>query len=431
MLKFIDLFAGIGGFHEAMVKLSHECVFACEINESLAVLYEKNFNIKPARDIRKVNITEIPKFDILCAGFPCQPFSKAGKQEGMNDSKRGNLFDEIVKILEYHQPSYFILENVPFIAKHDNEQTWNYMKNKLENELKYHIDHDFVSPLQLGIPQHRQRMFIIGSKNKIKNFNWEMPKLFNKIDVHEIIDKHPIDSVLIGQDEYKCLDLWQEFIDCIPKNIKIPSFPIWAMEFGATYPYENHQTPYCLKKSELNKYKGSFGKKIAGLTKKEQLDSLPSYARTEQSIFPNWKKNYIKYNREFYESNKYHLKKIVDKISEYKSQSWQKLEWNVADGERNIRNYIIQFRASGIRVKKTDFFPSLVCTSTQIPIIGWENRYITRNEGKKLQSFNGIELPANNNACFKALGNAVNVDIVYNIAKKLIPIEKENLILMK
>jgi len=128
---------GLGGFHLAMEELGHECVYACEINDALAKLYEENYGIKPEKDIRKIKVENIPKFDILCAGFPCQPFSKAGKQKGMTDEVRGTLFDEIVKIIAYHRPRYFILENVPFIRQHDNEITWNYMVDKLEKELGY------------------------------------------------------------------------------------------------------------------------------------------------------------------------------------------------------------------------------------------------------------------------------------------------------
>jgi len=420
-MKFIDLFAGLGGFHVALEGLGHECVYACEINDTLAKLYEVNYGIKPEKDIRKIKIENIPKFDILCAGFPCQPFSKAGKQAGMNDTDRGILFDEIVKIIDYHRPKYFILENVPFIRKHDNETTWNYMINQLENKLGYHIDNKEYSPHEFGIPQHRVRIFIVGSKYKLENFNFPEPT-FQSVDAHQYILQNPKNARYIGNDEKICLKLWQEFLDNIPANTKIPGFPIWAMEFGASYPYQN-RFPFQMTQRQLAHYKGNFGKSLAGENLEEQFVDLPSYARVKDD-FPNWKIRYIRQNREFYSINKKYIQKVIDKISRYNSQSWQKLEWNVQEGERNIYKYILQFRASGIRVKKTDFFPSLVCTNTQIPIIGWEQRYITKEEGAALQSLNHdrIKLPFNDNAAFKALGNAVNSDIVYLVAKELIKV---------
>jgi DNA (cytosine-5)-methyltransferase 1 len=420
-MKFIDLFAGIGGFHVALEGLGHECVYACEINDTLAKLYEENYGIKPEKDIKKIKVEDIPKFDILCAGFPCQPFSKAGKQAGMTDEDRGTLFDEIVRIIKYHRPKYFILENVPFIRQHDNETTWNYMVDKLENELEYHIDHREYSPHDFGIPQHRKRIFIVGSKFQLKHFQFPEPT-FKEVDAHQYILKNPKNARAIGDDEKLCLKLWQEFLDSIPADTRVPGFPIWAMEFGATYPYKNRH-PYRMTMRELSYYKGNFGKSLAGKKKKkEQFADLPSYARVKNA-FPDWKIRYVKQNREFYTANKQYIQTVIDKIAKYSSQSWQKLEWNVQDGKRDIYNYILQFRASGIRVKKTDFFPSLVCTNTQIPILGWEQRYITREEGAALQSFDvNKKLPANDNAAFQALGNAVNAHIVSIIAKELIKV---------
>lgn len=337
-MKFIDLFAGLGGFHLALEGLGHECVFASEINENLRELYKKNWGIEPYGDIRKIvneNIELIPKHDILCAGFPCQPFSKAGKQEGRNDKIHGTLFEEIVKILSYRKPRYFILENVPFIAKHDNEATWDYMKRELEN-LNYKVDYKNYSPHDFGIPQHRLRIFIVGAQKGLTHFNFdEIDKRKNGlVEIKDFIGSYVNDSKKLSRRNIECLNLWQKFIESIPKNVKIPGFPIWAMEFGATYPFDK-KYPARLSANELKKFRGNFGISLNIKDKEKQLLRLPSYARVDKE-FPDWKKKYIEYNRKFYSDNKIFVKNIVAKISQYESQSWQKLEWNVQIGRAHV-----------------------------------------------------------------------------------------------
>lgn len=418
-MKFIDLFAGLGGFHVALSKLGHECVFASEIKESLVNAYEQNFGIRPRGDIRKIKNEEIPSHDILCAGFPCQPFSKAGKQKGFKDQANGDLFHEIVRILKYHKPQYFILENVHHLAKHDDEETFLKMHSILHGKLGYSVKKEILSPHEYNIPQHRQRLFIVGSKSNLETFNWPTKRTF-ETNVFEYLDSRPSGIVLLEREKIRALEIWQEFLDRIPKSENLPSFPIWAMEFGATYPYER-LSPFGSNNISLGKVRGNFGTPLRGLTREEKFLNLPNYARTKQKRFPAWKINFIKSNRLFYEKNKKRIKPVIKKIEDLGVPSWQKFEWNIQGGQRNIKKYIIQFRGSGIRVKRTDFFPSLVCVSTQIPILGWENRYITKNEGARIQGLESLNyLPDNTGTCFDALGNAVNSIVVKLIAEKLL-----------
>jgi DNA (cytosine-5)-methyltransferase 1 len=204
--KFIDLFAGIGGFRLAAEKLNAKCVFSCEIEKNAKKIYKDNFGDEPYPDIRKLNPKEIPDFDVLFAGFPCQPFSIAGKRKGFEDEKNGNLFFYIRYIVQIKKPLVLVLENVRNFLTHDNGNTFNTVKTLLE-KLNYKVYADVLNSKFFNLVQSRERVFIVAI-HKDYSFEFDFKQLKEhakkncKTIVLEDILEEEVDASLFYDGDY-------------------------------------------------------------------------------------------------------------------------------------------------------------------------------------------------------------------------------------
>jgi DNA (cytosine-5)-methyltransferase 1 len=200
-ISFIDLFCGIGGFRQAIQNaagetgFSAECAFSSDIDEKCKDVYEANFGERPSGDISKVDEKEIPDHNILLAGFPCQPFSIIGQRKGFEDT-RGTLFFEIARILKEKKPDAFVLENVKLLTGHNKGRTIKVIMETLK-ELGYHAEYRVLNALDFGLPQKRERVFIIGSKEKIK-FKWPEGNI-PMTPLSEILEEEPSEKMFASE----------------------------------------------------------------------------------------------------------------------------------------------------------------------------------------------------------------------------------------
>jgi len=384
---FIDLFCGIGGFHQAMSSLGGRCVFASDIDKDCRATYLENYGLEPAGDITKVDEHDVPDHDVLCGGFPCQAFSKAGKRLGFLDETRGTLFFDVMRIIRAKRPKYVLLENVRNLASHDNGNTWQTIRRALrEADYDVYDEPTIFSPHYLGIPQHRERVFIMGIRNdigKLPEFKFDTTNIEN-CSIWDVLEVRTDKKYNLSEDEISLLSHWNRFLkNTTTRDGKLPGFPIWTEYFPDTV--------------------------------------------FDMKSLPKWKKDIIEKNIDYYRHNKAFIDVWLKEGESVKLffGAKAKLEWQcgVDDADPNIFNNIIQFRPSGVRVKPGTYFPALVAI-VQKSIIGSRFRYMTPRECARIQGFpEDFIINKCDSKAYRQFGNSVNVDVVRLFAEFLLDIE--------
>lgn len=246
-IKFIDLFCGIGGFRYAsqqafeQLGIKGQCLFSCDIDKFAAESYEANFSEKPVGDITKVDEKDIPDFDLLFAGFPCQAFSICGLQKGFADNTKGTLFFDIARIIKEKQPNAFVLENVKNLVSHDGGKTFKTIIHVLREELGYYVDYKVLNALDFGLPQKRERIIIVGAKKPF-DMDWKFDikevKTLKDILEDKVDKKHYASAEIVKKrKEMHTTEttpaIWHE-----NKSGNISSYPYsCALRAGASYNY--------------------------------------------------------------------------------------------------------------------------------------------------------------------------------------------------
>lgn len=384
-LKFIDLFSGIGGFHIALRSLGAECVLACDIDKNCRETYKSNFGIEPHPDINALKSDDVPDFDVLCGGFPCQAFSHAGAQGGFSDT-RGTLFKEICRILKDKQPSYFMLENVKNLKGHDDGRTLRIICASLR-EVGYSTYDSpiLMSPHQIGVPQHRERVFILGVRDdlmvgmQLASFPGVTPTF---TDISSVLDPEPNNGntggLSAGDEAVLCA--WEDLVRHFKRlDVKLPSFPMWSDDWDSIY---------------------------------------------DISQLPAWKQTFIVNNRAFHATHQPFLQPWLNKVRGIESFSGarRKFEWQAGSfrSDDSIWTLLFTFRPSGIRVKRTNYSPALVAMS-QIAYVGSRRRKLNTREVARLQSFpDTFKINQSTTVAYKQFGNSVNVSVVVHMAKWLL-----------
>lgn len=401
--RYVDLFAGIGGFAAALRAFGGEGVYSVEIDPQAAKVYELNWGHSPLGDITldaNDQVMRVPAHDILAAGFPCQPFSKSGAQRGM-DETRGTLYWHILSIIRAHKPSIVLLENVRNLAGPRHRHEWQVIIETLRDE-GYTVSETpaVFSPHQVpvehgGRPQVRERVFITATYNpdgiesefepdpvvtphtKVTGFD---PSTDWSLD--DILDAdHHVAGCDLSPTEIHWIDAWDEFVQLMweeREGRRLPGFPIWA-------------------------------------------DAWVDVADLEISPdTPAWKANFLRKNAELYTAHKVVLNRWAARWGVYTDKfpaSRRKLEWQAQDTPR-LWDCVMHMRPSGIRAKRPTYLPALVAI-TQTSIIGPRRRRLSPREAARLQGLpSGFTFGTQpDSATYRQLGNGVNVGAVWNVLR--------------
>lgn len=384
-VKYIDLFSGIGGFHQALKGINSKCVFASEIDKYAIESYLNNYKMDSKNDITKIKPEELPDYNLMCAGFPCQTFSKAGKQKGF-DETRGTLFFDMVRLLKYrvdigNPVKYIMFENVRNLVSHDNGNTYKVIMDNL-HKLGYITNQNpiIISPHQLGVPQLRERVYILGIHSKYVtgevDLDIQLQKGRNKTEAFSILQRKRVGiEFYITDYENKVLSVWDEFYKGIKE--KVIGFPIWVDYFND--------------------------------------DDV-------SMDLPKWKIDFITRNKNLYRNNKNFIDEWLEKHNNLDGfiNTHRKFEWQCGEDCKSVWEGIIQFRPSGVRVKRPTEFPALVAM-VHVPIIGKYKRRITPREMANLQSFpKDFVIHKNKQQAYKQFGNSVNVEVIKYLRDKLL-----------
>jgi DNA (cytosine-5)-methyltransferase 1 len=404
---FADAFAGIGGFHAALTDLGGTCEWACENDPLAAAVYFNNWHVDALRDITQEapadGLVTVPPHDVFTGGFPCQPFSKSGRQQGMEEA-RGTLFYNIARVLETQKPSVVVLENVRNVAGPRHRHEWDVIIKTLR-ELGYRVsDHPAVmsphllSPALGGGPQVRDRVFItatyVGDQPGAESLlGQDLPPLLEpkpvagwdpkrwRIEDWLAAPGSPEEKRLrrkygLTGDEKYVLGVWNDFLKTVATKEKLPGFPIWADDLRP-------------------RPKGGFDQDL-----------------------PAWKLNFLEKNAAFFERHAAAITAWKARWNQLEDlpPSRRKFEWQAGDTKRDVYACVIQLRPSGVRVKAATYLPAFVAI-TQTSIIGPRRRRISPDEAARVQG-----LPPQfsfgsqaDKYSYKQIGNGVHAGVVKHV----------------